>query len=67
MNMKCVTNGSLKIPRRPFSLESGQIRFLLRVKDLVWEPRLGLEKWDATWRTFTEVSVTVPRWALEID
>ena len=54
--MKCVTNGSLKIPRRQFNLESGQMKFSLKMKDPVWEPRLGLQKWDTTYRTFTEVS-----------
>ena len=56
VDMKCVTNGSLKIPRRQFKLESGQMKFSLRMKDSVWEPRQGLESWDATWRTFAKVS-----------
>ena len=55
VNLKCVTNGSLKIPRRQFNLESGQMKFSLRVKDSAWEPRVGIEKWDAVARTLAEV------------
>ena len=56
VNMTCVTQGNLKIPRRQFNLECGQMKFSLRMKDSAWEPRSGIAKWDATCRTFTEVS-----------
>ena len=55
VNLKCVSNGSLKVPRHKFNLESGQIKLSLRVKDSAWEPRLGIEKWDAVARTLAEV------------
>ena len=58
VNLKCVTRGSLKVPRRQFNLESGQIRLSLRVKDSAWEPRLGIEKWDAVARTLAEVKLS---------
>ena len=55
LDLKCVTRGSLKIPRSQFNLESGRIKFSLRVTDAAWEPKVGIKKWDAVTRTFTEV------------
>ena len=59
MNLRYVTQGSLKIPRKQFNLESGQIKFSLKIQDSAWEPRQGLDQWDVGSRTFIEVSVAM--------
>ena len=55
MNLSFVTKGNLKISRRKYNPESGQITFTLELTDPEWQPRLGRMKWNETLRTFKEV------------
>ena len=54
--LKCVTRGSLIIPREEFNVESDQIEFSLEVKDPAWHARLRKDEWNAKDRTFEMVS-----------
>ena len=60
INLRYVTEGNVKISRRKYVPESGQIELSLELEDPGWEPRLGRsgrKKWDEASRTFTEVSL----------
>ena len=56
VNLRYVTSGSLKTSRRDFDPESGLIKLSLRIADERWQPRMGLDKWNASSKTFVEVS-----------
>ena len=60
VNLRHVTNGNLRISRRKYDPQSGQITFSLELGDPGWTPRLGRagrKKWDEETRTFTEVGL----------
>ena len=54
--LKCVTRGSLIIPREEFNAESDLIQFSLKAKDPAWDARLRKDEWNAKDRTFKMVS-----------
>ena len=55
VNLRYVTSGGLKTSRSDFKPDTGQIKFALSVEGSEWRPKLGLDKWNPTSRTFTEV------------
>ena len=55
VNLRYVTSGSIKTSRRDFDPESGEMKLSFHIADEEWEPRMGLDKWNSTSRTFVEV------------